>query len=178
MTHRGSRILPSDDPDCAQIVYEQMCKDGINFRHTTEIQSLSQIDAENPQKAKVAFKNTLSGHVDEEEFDIVLFATGREPNVEGLDCEKAGVKVGRNGIVVDNRLQTTNSSIYSCGDCIPGPNDTAPQRFTHASDVEARVVVRNALFFGKEKHDEIVLPAGTYTTPEIATVGMSEQQLK
>jgi pyruvate/2-oxoglutarate dehydrogenase complex dihydrolipoamide dehydrogenase (E3) component len=100
-----------------------------------------------------------------------LVATGRVPNVDGLGCEKAGVKFDENGIIVNQNLRTTNKNIYSCGDCVPGP------KFTHNSDIQARVVVRNALFKMSSKIQDFHIPYATFTDPEIATVGMNERML-
>lgn len=78
-------------------------------------------------------------------FDTVLFATGRTPNVENMGLERARVNYDRHGIIVNNNLLTSNNRIYSVGDCIQGP------KFTHNSDVQARMVLRNAFFFGSGK---------------------------
>jgi pyruvate/2-oxoglutarate dehydrogenase complex dihydrolipoamide dehydrogenase (E3) component len=113
-------------------------------------------------------------------YDTVLFATGRQPNVNGLGLDAAGVEFSQeDGIYVNEFLQTTNQSIYSVGDCLaeamskeeaktnlgPGP------QFTHNSDVHARSVVRNALFFGRIDRRDFLLPWTTYTDPEISHVG-------
>ena len=63
------------------------------------------------------------------EFDAILVATGRSPNVEGLNCEAAGIQYDQRGIKVDKHLQTTNKLVYAVGDCISGP------KFTHNSDI-------------------------------------------
>lgn len=100
-----------------------------------------------------------------EDFDLVLFATGRKPNVTGLGLEAAGVEYSLKGIKVNEYLQTTNSAVYSCGDCVPGPN------FTHNSDAQARNVLVNSMFFGSEKTQNLIIPYCTYTDPELATIG-------
>ena len=71
-----------------------------------------------------------------------------------------------------NFLQTTNPDIFAVGDCLPGP------KFTHNSDVHARMVVRNALFEDKKDKSTIVLPKCTYTDPEVASVGLNEKEMK
>jgi len=75
-------------------------------------------------------------------------------------------------VKVNEYLQTDNENVYAVGDCLPGP------KFTHNSDIHARYVVRNALFNDKCSKDKIILPACTYTDPEIASVGLNEQSLK
>lgn len=105
-------------------------------------------------------------------YDVVLLATGRVPNVENLGLEEAGVKYDKRGITVDNLFLTSNKNVYACGDCLPG------YKFTHNSDIQARHVIRNALFYGSMTRDEIILPYCTYTHPEIAQVGPNEVELK
>lgn len=105
-------------------------------------------------------------------FDLVLLATGRQPNVENLGLQRARVNFNRDGIIVNNNLRTSNNRIFSCGDCIQGP------KFTHNSDVQARMVLRNAFFFGAGKKSNIILPYCTYTDPEVASVGMNERSLQ
>lgn len=108
----------------------------------------------------------------EKEVDAVLIATGRSPNVEGLELEKAGVEYDRFGVKVNEYLETGNPNIYAVGDCLPS------LKFTHHSDIHARMVVQNALLKKKESTKQIILPYCTYTDPEMAQVGMNEVQLK
>ena len=93
---------------------------------------------------------------------------GRNPNVEGLGLEEAKVDFDLKGIKVDSQMCTSNSSVFAVGDCLNGP------KFTHNSDIQARYVIRNTLFFGKAKKSSIILPRCTYTDPEISSVGMNE----
>lgn len=113
------------------------------------------------------------GEESTEIFDTVMFAVGRLPNVHGLGLEEAGIKYDANlGILVDKNLRTSNELVYAVGDCIPGP------KFTHNSDVQARTVVKNALFYGDIDKDTIPIPYCTFTDPEIAHVGLNERQLQ
>ena len=98
---------------------------------------------------------------------------GRQPNVETLNLEAVGVEYGRRGIKVNDHLQTTNSRIYAAGDvCLDW-------KFTHTADAAARIVLKNTLFspfgLGKAKFSDLVVPWVTYTDPEIAHVGMYEE---
>jgi pyruvate/2-oxoglutarate dehydrogenase complex dihydrolipoamide dehydrogenase (E3) component len=103
--------------------------------------------------------------------DEILVGAGRAPNVEGLNLEAVGVRYDpRKGVEVDDRLRTTNPRIYAAGDvCME-------KKFTHAADAAAQIVVRNALFFGRRKLSQLVIPWCTYTDPEIAHVGMYERE--
>ena len=93
------------------------------------------------------------------------------PNVEGLNLEAAGVDYDRRtGVKVDDRLRTSNPRIYAAGDIC------SPYRFTHVADAAARIVIRNALFMGRQRASALTIPWCTYTDPEIAHVGLYESQ--
>jgi pyruvate/2-oxoglutarate dehydrogenase complex dihydrolipoamide dehydrogenase (E3) component len=100
--------------------------------------------------------------------DQILVATGRRPNVESLELERAGVRFTDKGVVVDHRLRTSNRNVYAVGDVC------SPYQFTHVADAHARIVVQNALFFGRARADRWC----TYTSPEIAHVGMYEEDAR
>ncbi len=103
--------------------------------------------------------------------DAILTGTGRVPNVDGLNLEAAGVDYDNtDGIRVDDFLQTTNPRIYAAGDaCLA-------HKFTHSADASARIVVRNALFLGRQRLSALTIPWCTYTDPEIAHVGLYVRQ--
>ena len=104
-------------------------------------------------------------------------AAGRVPNIEGLGLEKAGVAFdpGR-GVEVDDSLRTRNPHVYATGDvCME-------QKFTHAADFASRAAIQNALFaigpLGRKKLSALTIPRCTYTDPEIAHVGLDEEQAR
>ena len=105
--------------------------------------------------------------------DEILVSTGREPNVEDLGLEAAGVSYDlAKGVTVDDRMRTTNRNVYAVGDvCFP-------YKFTHASDATARIALRNALFFGRAKASDLIVPWCTYTDPEVAHVGVYERDAR
>ncbi len=160
-----ARVLPREDEDAAQIVRASMERDGIKiYGHGKEVQLSPEAD------------NAVRMKVDAAEggFDLVvdqlLVAVGRTPNVEGLGLEKVGVEYDtRKGIKVDDNLRTTNPRIFAAGDIC------SPYKFTHAADFMARTVIRNALFFGRAKMSSLTIPWATYTSPELAHVGLSEK---
>ena len=86
-----------------------------------------------------------------------------------MNLEIAGVDFHRRGIVVNDRLQTTNARIYAAGDIC------SPFQFTHSADAMAKIVLQNALFFGRKKVSKLVMPWCTYTSPEVAHVGMTSK---
>ncbi|MGI9473421.1 MAG: FAD-dependent oxidoreductase, partial [Rubripirellula sp.] len=99
--------------------------------------------------------------------DAVLAGIGRTPNVNDMGLEAAGVDFdSRRGISVNDRLQTTNPIVYAAGDV------ASKYKFTHAADFMARLVIQNALFMGRGKASSLVVPWATYTSPEIAHVGL------
>lgn len=102
----------------------------------------------------------------------VLVAAGRKANVDSLDLAKAGVTVGRDGIEVDARRRTSNKQIYAIGDCRSGP------RFTHVSGYEGSNVALEIALGVPAKADFSALPHCTFTSPELAQVGMTEAEAR
>jgi pyruvate/2-oxoglutarate dehydrogenase complex dihydrolipoamide dehydrogenase (E3) component len=105
--------------------------------------------------------------------DEILVGVGRVPNIEGLDLEKAGIVYDhREGVKVNDRLQTSNPRVFAAGDiCFP-------YKFTHTADALARIVIANALFMAKQEASALVVPWCTYTDPEVAHVGMYEKEAR
>ena len=96
-----------------------------------------------------------------------MVSIGRTPNVDGLGLERVGVQFDRRyGITVDDRLRSTNPRIFAAGDV------ASKYKFTHAADFMARIVIQNALFMGRAKVSDLVIPWCTFTTPELAHVGI------
>lgn len=84
-----------------------------------------------------------------------------------MDLEKAGIEYdSRIGVTVNDKLQTSNKHVFAAGDCC------SSFKFTHAADFMARLVIRNALFFGGDKMSKLLIPYATFTEPEIASVGL------
>ena len=98
----------------------------------------------------------------------LLIATGREPNVASLNLEAAGIKYDRRGILVGRGLVTSNRRVYAVGDVV----DDA--RFTHVANYHAGIVLRRALLRLPARTNPDLYPRVTYTDPEIAHVGLSE----
>jgi pyruvate/2-oxoglutarate dehydrogenase complex dihydrolipoamide dehydrogenase (E3) component len=104
--------------------------------------------------------------------DQILLGAGRTGNVEGLNLENAGVAYTARGVTVDDYLRTTNPRIYAAGDIC------SAYQFTHAADAMARIVVQNALFFGRKKASALHIPRCTYTSPEVAHVGRNARDAR
>lgn len=174
---RSGRVLNKEDEDLAQIVKDQMVDDGVEFRLSVseykQIELTGTVLDNGYPEMKVTFVEKGSSEPTELICDAFLVAAGRRPNVTGMDLELAKVEYDVNkGLVVNDKLQTTNSRVYGVGDCC------SDYKFTHAADFMARSVIRNALFLGKEKMSSLIIPYATFTSPEIASVGLYESDIK
>ena len=160
------QILSREDPDAARIVQDQLVDDGLTLYLQAGINSVSR-DGE----AKV-ISFTHEGQEKTAVFDHILLAVGRKPNVDSLNLEVANVKYHKRGVEINDYMQTSNPNIYAIGDV------AVPYQFTHVADATARIAVQNALFFGRQKFSNLVVPWVTYTDPEVAHVGMYEKDAK
>ena len=161
----AERVLPHDDPDAATVVAGALERDGVRVLTGASIQG---VEASGAGKALRVRRGAAEESVDATH---LLVAAGRRPAVEGLGLEAAGIAYGEAGIAVDGRMRTSNPRVYALGDV------AGRLRFTHAADAQARMVVRNALFFGRGKEEELVIPWCTYTSPEVAHVGPPAEAL-
>lgn len=157
-------ILPREDRDAAERVQQSMNNDGVTILCCGKELEISEADG--------GIRMTVGSHGKgyDEVVDQLLVAVGRAPNVEGLGLEAVGVEYDNKGVKTNDRLQTTNPNIYAAGDIC------SPYQFTHAADFMARIVIQNALFFGRARVSSLVIPWCTYTEPEIAHVGLYEQE--
>ena len=159
----GPRLLARDEPDAARLVAASLVRGGTTVRTSARITAVAR---EADGAVRVAYEHDGGMHV--ATGDELLVAAGRAPNVEGLDLERADVASSRQGITVDATLRTSNPRIFAIGDVLGGA------QFTHVADAHARLVVANALFrgIGGGRADRLVVPRVTYTTPEVASVGV------
>jgi len=160
----GPHVLHREADDAAAIVQAALDRDGVRLELGVRVLEVVRRSRDGKEKL-VRFER--GGKVDEFVANEVLVAAGRAPNVEGLGLEAAGVAYGPRGVQVDDRLRTTNSRIFAAGDIC------SALKFTHNSDAQARIVLRNALFAGRAKASDLILPWCTYTSPELAHVGIS-----
>jgi pyruvate/2-oxoglutarate dehydrogenase complex dihydrolipoamide dehydrogenase (E3) component len=166
---RSDRILPKEDQDAAEIVQSSLQRDGVTILFDCNYRKVRH----RPSERADDFPTITVVLGDREyEFDALLVATGRKPNVDGLNLESAKVRYDpAKGIEVNERLQTSNENVFAVGDV------ATKYQFTHVSDFMARMVVRNALFFGRDKFSNLLIPWCTYTDPEVAHVGLYEHDL-
>lgn len=159
-------ILPREDRDAAQMVHAAMARDGVHLLCCGKGLTLSRTGS----NVRLQVESHSEAH--DLVVDHLLVAVGRAPNVEGLGLEAVGVSFDKRGVRVNDRLQTTHPRIYACGDIC------SPYQFTHAADFMARIVIQNALFKGRAKASGLLIPWCTYTSPEIAHVGLYEKDAK
>ncbi len=157
----ADHILPREDADAAEIIQEQLIKEGIQLVLGARTQNVS---AKNGRKLIEYEQNGKNASI---EVDEILLAVGRRPNVKGLGLENAGVEYTKRGVSVNEQLQTTNPNIFAAGDV------AVKYQFTHVAGHSGAIVVQNALFpFPKRKFSDLIIPWVTYTQPEVAHVGM------
>jgi len=162
---RGPRILSRDDKEASEAMQEVFKKEGIKILCNANV---IEAQKEGSKKAIIVERNGRKIKVTGNE---ILAAIGRQPVFKELDLDRIGVKYGR-AITVNDYLQTSVSNIFAVGDV----NGKYP--FTHGAEHEARVAVRNVLFPGKQKADYSVAPWATYTDPEVAHCGITEEEAK
>ncbi len=162
---RATQILGKEDRNAAERVQKALIRDGVGILTDAQLVRVEKNGAEKVLHLMVG------GQAQTVTVDEILVGAGRVPNVDGLNLEAAGVKYdARDGVHVNDRLQTANSKIYAAGDIC------SKYKFTHAADFMARIVIQNALFFGRSKASALTIPWCTYTSPEIAHVGLTERE--
>ena len=163
-------ILPTtcglQDPDGLEIMTETFRREGINLYLESRTEQITQVAG----GKQITFEH--QGQTKTVVVDEILLAAGRKPNLEGLNLEAAGVAYNKKGLVVNDRLQTTNKDILGAGDV------AIPAQFTHTADATARIVLQNALFLGRKKYSDLIIPWTVYTDPEIAHVGLFDYEAR
>lgn len=152
------------DPEGLALVRTALEADGIHFCLESQTQNVEVVGGEK------VLTFTHAGETKTLAVDEILLAAGRRPNIEGLNLEAAGVEYSKKGVSVNDRMQTTNSAIFGAGDV------AIPAQFTHTADATARIVLQNALFLGRKKYSNLIIPWTVYTDPEIAHVGLFDHE--
>jgi pyruvate/2-oxoglutarate dehydrogenase complex dihydrolipoamide dehydrogenase (E3) component len=159
----AQEFLPKEEAETGDIVAMRFRKDGVKVEIPAEIVQVQQHGAE----AAVTYR--VNGEERTAVGDRLLLGAGRAANVEGLGLDNAGIKYDRRGVTVDDHLRTTNPHVFAAGDVC------SRFQFTHAADAMARIVVQNALFFGRKRASALHIPWCTYTSPEVAHVGVNSR---
>lgn len=154
-----SRFLSKEDPQASALLAKIFEREGIEVLLHSTVKEVHNGTVVVEQNGKEIVINS----------DQILVGLGRQPNVENLGLDTAGVTYDlKNGVTVNDYLRTSNPSIYAAGDCC------MTHKFTHAADAAAQIVIQNALFGGRKKLSALNMPWCTYTDPEIAHVGLYE----
>ena len=166
---RGDRLLPKEDVEVADLVRRRFVAEGIDLRLHHQMQRFRLMGDSKQLLCDVHGDPVVI------EFDQLLVATGRQANVSGFGLEALDIPLTPQGTIeVNDYLQTRYPNIYACGDV------AGPYQFTHAAAHQAWYAVVNALFgrWWRFKVDYRVIPAATFTEPEVARVGLNEQQAR
>ncbi len=170
---RADRLLPREDEDAAALVQKKFIDEGVDLKlgyTTLRFERVGDGEQAGTRKILVVEKN---GQEEQIEFDVLLLAVGRQANTSGFGLQELGVKINANGTVqVNDYLQTNIPTIYASGDV------AGPYQFTHTAAHQAWYASVNSLFglLKRFKADYRVIPWSTFTDPEVARVGLNEQE--
>ncbi|MDX5592401.1 dihydrolipoyl dehydrogenase family protein [Pseudovibrio sp. SPO723] len=163
----ASKALSNSDPEFAAIVIDRLRAEGVDIREGANV--------EKAEKSENGVRLTLkqaNGTIDYVDGTHLLVAAGRSANITNLGLDEAGIKTHSKGIEVDKGLRTSNKKVYAIGDVIGG------LQFTHLAGAHASLLVRTLLFRMPVNHHKLVIPFVTYTEPELAHIGMTEQEAR
>lgn len=161
---QAPQVLPREDPDAAAVVRRSLEADGIRFELGVTLDRVE--GTSGSVRITHARGDDAQSDVTTVDGDAILVAAGRAPNIEDLQLQAAGIDATKRGVTVSDRLQTSNRRVYASGDVC------SDYKFTHAADAMSRIVIQNALFYGRRKVSTLVIPWVTYTDPEVAHVGV------
>jgi pyruvate/2-oxoglutarate dehydrogenase complex dihydrolipoamide dehydrogenase (E3) component len=158
------KALGKDDPELSDVVLARLRSEGVDLREGAKVERVDPL----PDRG---VRLTIATATGTEVLDgsHILVATGRRPNVQDLNLEAAGIKYDRRGIKVSKGLVTSNSRVFAIGDVVGGP------QFTHMANYHAGIVFRRALFRLPAKVRDDHVPWVTFTDPELAQIGLTEQ---
>ena len=159
---KRSHLLVKEDPDIAHLVQATLEAEGVRVLTQTPVTQVKQIQD----------KKWVQAGDEAIETDEILVAAGQVSNVESLNLEAVGVKSHPRGLQLNEKLQTTNPSIYACGDV------NGDYQFVNIANYEARIALKNALFFPLFKADYRCIPWAIFSNPTLARVGLTETQAR
>lgn len=161
-------LVPREDPDISKELGKIYRRKGINVLANTSVES---VDTKG-RGCKVSAKNRETGAVEEIKCDLVLSAAGVSPNTENIGLEALGIKTDRGFVLVDDYYRTNVAGVYAIGDIIPGP------ALAHVASAEGIICVEKIAGHNPQPIDYNNIPSCTYCSPEIASVGYTEQAAK
>lgn len=167
----SARLLPHEDAEIAGIVRGALQGEGVRLQEEIRLAAL----AATPDGVRLHYsdrasapRQTIGTHL--------LIAAGRKPRTQGLGLEEGWIKYDKSGIIVDHGMRTSNPRVFAIGDCVGGA--FAGCRFTHAASLQASIVIRRAFFRLPSRFDASLVPRVTFTDPEVASVGLSEDEAR
>jgi pyruvate/2-oxoglutarate dehydrogenase complex dihydrolipoamide dehydrogenase (E3) component len=158
--------LAGGDPECAPIVLDALAREGVTLRSGVKIARV--------RRALARVQVDIAGEAGEETIEgtHILVAAGRQPKLDALNLDAAGIDYQPNGITVDRSLRTSNKHVYAIGEVTGAP------QLTHLANHHAGLVIRNALFRTRVNMHRYAVPSVTYTDPELAQVGLNEDEAR
>lgn len=159
----GAKALGRDDPEMAEVVLKRLRAEGVAIEENQMAAKISGTEGaiEVHTKDGSVFKGTH-----------LLMAVGRQPNIDKLELEKAGIAFDRKGVKTDMALKTSNPKVYAIGDA------AGRHQFTHVAGYHGATIIRSMLFGLPAKIREDHIPYATYTDPELAQVGLTEAEAR
>ncbi len=164
LVEAADRLLPNDEPEASQVVAQALRRDGICLRLSSPVESVGRSG-----HGQCVLVSAGGGSI---KGDAVLVAVGRRARVDHLGLERAGIEHSARGITVDDYLRTTVKHIYAAGDCAGG------YQFTHYAGFQGAMAARNMLLPGRSRGRPQHPPWATFTDPEVAHAGYTEEQAR
>ena len=161
----AQEALAKEDRELAEVVLRRLADEGVNVITGARV---ARFEEQNGDSLRAVYDDKEARR--SVEGTHLLIATGRRPNVKDLNLKAAGIRYSDNGIEVNKRLKTSNGRVFAIGDVIGG------MQFTHLANYHAGLVIRAILFRLSAKEDPGIVPRVTFTDPEIAGVGLSEEE--
>ncbi|MEW6046351.1 MAG: mercury(II) reductase [Bacillota bacterium] len=169
----SERLLPRMEPEVGDTLVPLLRKEGLEVFLGARVTRVERTDG--PDRRQVALRLQTGGHGDVILADQVLVAAGRQPNTDGIGLEEAGVELDAQGFVrVDRLLRTSRPNIWAAGDVIGLQQGS--QLATPVGAFDGAIAAENALAGAGREVDHTVVPRAIFTEPEVASVGLTEEQ--
>ncbi|RYG67920.1 pyridine nucleotide-disulfide oxidoreductase [bacterium] len=160
----GSRLLPKEEPEVSELIKQLLENEGVKIFLNASVNRVE------PGESQKTVHFTVDGVEESAKAGEIVIAVGKTPNFDSLNLAIAGVEASEKGIAVDAHLRTTAKHVWACGDV------TGQYLFTHAAEYEAKIAAQNALLPVSAKVDFRALPWVTFTDPEIAHLGLTQEE--
>jgi pyruvate/2-oxoglutarate dehydrogenase complex dihydrolipoamide dehydrogenase (E3) component len=159
---QSGALLTRDDPEAVEVVRAALLNEGVVLREGAKVVEAGGVADD--LWLRVGEERIAGSHL--------LVATGRRPSVDALNLAAAGIETDGGGVVTDRRLRTSDRRVFAVGDVVSGSPD-----FTHVAGYHAGVVIRQAML-GLPARTGALIPRVTYCQPELAQIGLTEEQAR